>query len=285
MKKIKIGASFLLVIAISLIFGQVSLVCNYLLALSLHELAHLLVAVRSGYSLKLIKLDVFGLSIELNEQIDDNDSFKINVAGPIFNLLLCVLCMALYWLVPTSYSYLNTFCFCNLILAIFNLLPVYPLDGGKIFRGMIKSDKLYKILDCVIRYSLAGLFICAFIVSCFNLPNLLLLILSLFFITSKRKQTPTMSIFKYRQNKHFDKVVILKVEGNENLFNLIKQIKSHCYTIFYVPKMNKYFDEDKIIELSLKNPLTSKINEVGYWQFLKFWYNHTRGWYEQKKTI
>ena len=71
-----------------------------------------------------------------------------------------------------------------------------------------------------------------------------------------------MSIFKYRQNKHFDKVVILKIAETETLFNLIKQIKSHHYTIFYVPKLNKYFDEDNIIELSLKCPLTNSLNEV-----------------------
>ena len=71
-----------------------------------------------------------------------------------------------------------------------------------------------------------------------------------------------MSIFKYRQNKHFDKVVILKVEETETLFNLIKQIKSHHYTIFYVPKLNKYFDEDFVIELSLKHPLTTCVSEI-----------------------
>ena len=262
MKKFKLGPSFLLLILFGLLCGQVGLILNYLLALSLHELAHLWVAAKSGYSLKIIKLDILGMSVELNETIDDRDNFKINIAGPVFNLLLCVICMALYWLFPTSYFYLNKFCFANLILAIFNLLPVYPLDGGKIFRGMIKSDKVYKTLDRVIRYTLAIFFICAFLVSLRHKPNFLMLIMSIFFIISKGKQIPTMSIFKYRQNKHFDKVVILKVEESEILLNLIKQIKSHHYTIFYVPKLNKYFDEDNIIELSLKYPLTMQLSQL-----------------------
>jgi len=262
MKKLKFGISFFLLLFIAVFMGQAFLLTNYFLALAFHELAHLLAAVKSGYSLKLIRLDMFGLSVELNEAIDDKDSFKINVAGPVFNLFLCVVCMALYWLIPISYFYLNTFCFCNLILAIFNLIPVYPLDGGKIFRGMVKSDKAYKILDSVIRYSLASLFICAFVFSCFKTPNYLLFVVAMFFITSKGKQKPTMSIFKYRKNKHFDKVVILKVSETETLFNLIKQIKSNHYTIFYVPKLNKYFDEDNIINISLKYPLTSMIYQI-----------------------
>lgn len=262
MKKIKLGLSLILLILFGIITNKVVLIVNYMLALSLHELAHLFVAIKSGYSLKQIKLDMFGMCVELNEKIDDKDCFKINIAGPVFNLLLCVVCMAMYWLIPNSFYYLNTFCFCNLILAIFNLLPVYPLDGGKIFCGIIKSDKNYKRMDRVIRFSLAGLFICAFVVSCFKLPNLLLLILALFFITSKGKQMPTMSIFKHRQNKHFDKVVIIKVEETETLFNLIKQIKSNHYTIFYVPKLQKYFDEDSVINLSLKHDLTINLKEI-----------------------
>lgn len=262
MKKFKIAPSFFLLIVFCLLSNKVVLMFNYILALMLHELAHLFVATNCGYSLRLIKLDIFGLSVELNEIIDDRDNFKINIAGPVFNLLLCILCMALYWLVPMSYFYLNTFCFCNLILAIFNLLPVYPLDGGKIFRGIIKSNKTYRVLDGLIRYALATLFICSFVVSCFQTVNFMLLLLALFFITSKGKQTPTMSIFKFRQNKSFDKVVILKAEETEILFNLIKQIKSNHYTIFYVPKLNKYYDEDNIIKLSLKYPLTTQIINV-----------------------
>ncbi len=262
MKKVKIGASFLLLVIFCLISGKIVLFINYLFALSLHEMAHLWVAGSRGYSLKQVKLDMFGLAVDLNETIDDKDQFAINIAGPIFNLLICVLCLATYWLIPSSYIYLNTFCFCNLMLAIFNLLPVYPLDGGKIFRAMIKSDKVYKALDLVIRYSLACLSICAFIISCRKVPNLLLLVLSIFFITSKLDKTPTMSIFKYRKNKHFDKVVILKVDETETLFSLIKQIKSHHYTIFYSPKLNKYFDEDMVIDLSLKNQLTSQLVDL-----------------------
>ena len=235
---------------------------NYLLALFLHEIAHLIVATKRGYTLKKIKLDMFGLAVELNEKIDEKDQFSINVAGPLLNLFLCVLCLASYWLWPFTYFYLNTFCLSNLILAIFNLLPVYPLDGGKIFRGMIKSDKAYKILDCIVRFILATLFICAFVITCFNIPNFLFVALALFFLTSKANKTPTLSIFKYRKNKHFDRVVILKVDESDTLFNLIKLIKSHHYTIFYVSKLKKYFDEDMIIDLSLKHTLSKRLVDL-----------------------
>ncbi|MBQ8615437.1 MAG: hypothetical protein IJ415_02605, partial [Clostridia bacterium] len=133
MKKFKIGPSFFLLIVVCIMTKNIVLMLNYLLALFLHEIAHLWVAGKRGYSLRTIKLDMFGLAVDLNEKVDDKDQFAINIAGPVCNLFVCVLCLATYWLIPTSYIYLNTFCFSNLILAIFNLLPVYPLDGGKIF--------------------------------------------------------------------------------------------------------------------------------------------------------
>ena len=151
MKKVKLGASLILLVLLAILTNSFSLIINYLLALTLHELAHLFVATKLGYSLKFIKLDMFGLSIELNEAIADKDSFKINVAGPVFNLLLCVICMALYWLLPLSYFYLNTFCFANLVLAIFNLLPIYPLDGYRIVDSFCRFDN--KFLQVMRQYS------------------------------------------------------------------------------------------------------------------------------------
>ncbi|MBR4998751.1 MAG: hypothetical protein IKY10_02610, partial [Clostridia bacterium] len=68
--------------------------------------------------------------------------------------------------------------------------------------------------------------------------------------------------FKYRKNKHFDRVVILKVDESDTLFNLIKLIKSHHYTIFYVSKLKKYFDEDMIIDLSLKHTLSKRLVDL-----------------------
>ncbi len=262
MKKIKFGASFLLLILFSILTGQLLLLVNYMLALSLHELAHMFVAINNGYTLETIKINMFGMSVNLKEKIDDKDSFKINIAGPLFNLFICVLCMAIYWLVPNSFYFLNKFCVANLTLAIFNLLPIYPLDGGKIFYGIIKNPKTYKRLDLIMRITLASIFALLFTLSLFNSANIIYLLLAFFFITSKKKYEPALTIFKYKQNKNFDKVVIIKVNETETLLNLIKQIKLHRYTIFYSPKLNKYFDEDNIISLSLKYPLNTALSNI-----------------------
>ena len=111
------------------------LLINYILALTLHELAHIFVATKRGYTLKEFKISLFGVAVELNEKIDENDSFVVNISGPVFNLFLCLICVAFYWFIPKSFVVLNTFCISNLTLAIFNLMPIYPLDGFNIIES------------------------------------------------------------------------------------------------------------------------------------------------------
>lgn len=252
----------MLLILACLIIKNGLILINYFSALVLHELAHLFVATKRGYKLKLIKLDMFGMSVNLDEQIDDRDSFAINIAGPLFNLLLCVVCLACYWLFPISYTYLNTFCFANLTLAMFNLLPIYPLDGGKVFKGIIRNDKGYKIFDRVVRIVFICLFALLFIFSCKHSPNWFCLVFIVFLFSSIQKSAPTLSIFKNLTRKHFEKVVMLKVDENESLFALIKKIKHGHYTIFYLPKSQKSFDEDSLLELATKFPLTTTLKQI-----------------------
>lgn len=263
MKKIKIGPSVIFLIFLCLFFNKILIMFNYLLALFLHEMAHLFVASKRGYTLKQFKFDIFGMSLNLNDDISDKDSFAINIAGPLLNLFICLLCMALYWLVPALYNYLNVFCYANLFLAIFNLLPIYPLDGGKIFRGFIKTDKKYRIFDAIIRYSFATIFLILFIISVFHIINWFYLIMLIFFLSSCPNNKPTLSIFKHMSKKSIEKVIILKVDENKNLYDLIKIIKRNHYTIFYCnTKEQKYIDEDFIIEKAISNPLTTKLKDL-----------------------
>ena len=262
MKKIKIGPSVIFLLLLCLIFNDFLLMFNYLLALFLHEMAHFVVASSRGYSLKQFKFDICGISLDLKEDLSDKDCFAVNISGPAFNLFICLVCLALYWLVPNAYNYLNIFCFANLFLALFNLLPIYPLDGGKIFRNFFSSNKKYKIVDCIVRLSFCLLFSTLFIVSIFHTINWFYLIMVIFFLSSFPNNNPTLSIFKFKDAKAIEKICLLKIDGQDSLFNLIKQIKKHRYTIFYYPQKKTYIDEDMLLEYALHFPLSSKIMDI-----------------------
>ncbi|MBF9058075.1 CBS domain-containing protein [Rhodobacterales bacterium HKCCSP123] len=110
-------------------------------SLILHELAHSLVARRHGLGIGGITLFLFGGVAELvDEPRSATSEFWIAIAGPAMSLLLAGLfglaTMATHaaGIVGTIFAYLASI---NLILAVFNLLPAFPLDGGRVLRAWL----------------------------------------------------------------------------------------------------------------------------------------------------
>lgn len=108
-----------------------------------HEISHSLVAMRSGIPVKGITLFLFGGVSELKaEAMSPGDELRMAAAGPIMSALLGAGCGVIYYaayeLLPTqARSLLYYFMFINLSLAVFNLLPGFPLDGGRILRAIL----------------------------------------------------------------------------------------------------------------------------------------------------
>ena len=113
-------------------------------SLILHEMAHALMARQYGVPTSGITLFLFGGVAELeSEPKDPASEFRIAIVGPLASLVLA----ALFWAsahfadnflqMPVSASVLGYLAIINLMLALFNLLPAFPLDGGRVFRAML----------------------------------------------------------------------------------------------------------------------------------------------------
>lgn len=108
-----------------------------------HEFFHAMVANRRGIPMKGITLFIFGGVAEMErEPPSAKAEFQMAIAGPIASILIAVLCYGVLAIAgplrPTSpgavIEYLG---FINLLLAGFNLLPAFPLDGGRILRAAL----------------------------------------------------------------------------------------------------------------------------------------------------
>lgn len=112
----------------------------------IHEIAHSLVGRQFGMYFKKITLFIIGGAAQFEGRIKSAKAeFFMALAGPLSsvavaifliltNLLVNLLTKTDIKLVTASLSYLV---FINLILAIFNLLPAYPMDGGRIFKAIL----------------------------------------------------------------------------------------------------------------------------------------------------
>ncbi|MBQ9714086.1 MAG: hypothetical protein IJV83_05495 [Clostridia bacterium] len=103
-----------------------------------HECAHAFAAAKLGYRLNAVVLMPFGAVLDGDLRgISLKDEIFVAFCGPLCNLLTAVFFVALWWLAPTMYAFTDTACYTSLAIALLNLLPAYPLDGGRIFKCVL----------------------------------------------------------------------------------------------------------------------------------------------------
>lgn len=123
------------------ILGFISAILLFVSVL-LHELAHSLVARARGLPVHTIVLFVFGgvSNIEQEPQTPGVE-FSMAFVGPLVSLLIGALCYGILFLIRGNQSFLisvlSYLAFTNSILGVFNLIPGFPLDGGRVLRSII----------------------------------------------------------------------------------------------------------------------------------------------------
>ena len=100
-----------------------------------HECAHAFASAALGYKLNKIVLMPYGAVIDGDlKGISFKDELFVAACGPLCNLLTACAFVALWWLKPTTYAFTDTACYSSLSVGLVNLLPAYPLDGGRILK-------------------------------------------------------------------------------------------------------------------------------------------------------
>ena len=103
-----------------------------------HECAHAFAASKLGYTLNKIVLMPFGAVIDGDMRgLSVKDEISIALWGPFCNLLTAGFFVALWWFAPTMYAFTDTAVLSSLSIALVNLLPAYPLDGGRVLRCLL----------------------------------------------------------------------------------------------------------------------------------------------------
>lgn len=114
---------------------------------TLHELGHAVVAQALGYEMESITLWLLGgLAKPAELPRDWLDEFWIAVAGPAVNLVIAGGCLLVVAVVPVGDVFLFLLLYLavlNVALAVFNMLPVFPLDGGRVLRALLARTRPY----------------------------------------------------------------------------------------------------------------------------------------------
>ena len=130
---------------------QIEIYAMLMLFAILHECGHLLAGLIIGFKPEKISIMPIGLTVSFKIPIDDYNKKieKANIlsikkiiiafAGPLINLIIAIL-FTFFDFSFTEIQRINIV-YANIIICIFNLLPIYPLDGGRILKQFIKIKR------------------------------------------------------------------------------------------------------------------------------------------------
>jgi len=136
--------------AISFLTGQFLPFFILILIIMIHEFGHLAAALWFKWEIKSITLLPFGGKLEVNGILDRpiKEELIVVISGPIQHLFLGFICICFF----QEWTYYSLFMMLNFQLLCFNLLPIWPLDGGRLlflalahftsFRSAIKQSLL-----------------------------------------------------------------------------------------------------------------------------------------------
>ena len=216
------------------ISGKVFSFFAFTLVALIHEIGHSIAAANLGYKLNRIVLMPYGATISGEQELFSYaDEIKIALAGPIINLLTVIIFVSLWWFTPDTYPYTELAVFASLSIAIINLLPCFPLDGGRILLATLSIflDRkvaifIVKMFGVILSLCLLGLFI----YSCFTYINISLLFFSLFmllgniFVSKENTYVRIFSGFNYvlaEKGREVKRIVVLEDSKVKTLYKFI----------------------------------------------------------------
>ncbi len=249
------------------------LVCSYnkmfifaLIWVFLHEITHILVALKFGCKFYNIEFHIFGMKAELIDidSLKENQKIIVYLSGALLNIVLAIF----FYIINIKYdsSFIETSMNLNIGLAVFNLLPAYPLDGSRILEVILSKRMLFKKAQkiiSIVSFSIAALFIIisAIIYIFLHSLNLSMIIgaIIIIYITRMEEHTTmyiTMSnVVKKRhkllKNKYIENKSI-SVYYKQGLVNVLALVDRNKFNTFYIldddMKLIYILNEDELID-------------------------------------
>ena len=154
--KIKIDLKLFIFLIVFLITNQIKIYALLMIFAFIHEIGHLIAGLLLKFKPESLKIAPYGFQINFNIDYEDyNYKIKnanklglkrliIALAGPLTNLALAII-FYLYYLLTKNVLIFNfsieLIIYSNILIMLFNLIPIYPMDGGRIIKEITYMSK------------------------------------------------------------------------------------------------------------------------------------------------
>ncbi|QNU68044.1 site-2 protease family protein [Ruminiclostridium herbifermentans] len=248
--------------------------------IAVHELGHIVAAFIKGARIYCFRI----LPVGVSASIEDYSCKKLNKifiysAGPSVNIIFAVVFFILYacQVIPIEFT---VGVYINIWLAFFNLLPVMPLDGGKIamevlsdYSGLFKASKHMNIITVILSVIIIFLGLIIFKNTLYNLSLVIIGIYILLCNTESRKETALMNIknLLFRRSRILKQRIypireiavmkdvklseVVKAMDYANMFHIINVLDENMRII-------KVISEQEILDAIIINNINTEIGKI-----------------------
>ena len=184
--KLYVHFTTLLVFAAAYFFGMLEQTMVIFVVAFLHEMFHLAAALALKEKAQKVIIMPYGCELKLSAISSPSNEIIIAAAGPCFNLAAALL--------ASRFPLGETFYFMNLAMLFMNVLPVLPLDGGRVLRGILSyffgSAAIFKAMRFLSFFVAAALVLCGGVLLYLSRYNFSLLIIGVFLLAGIIKEDP-----------------------------------------------------------------------------------------------
>jgi Zn-dependent protease len=215
-----------------------------------HELAHCLVGRRHGLVVHEIDLLPIG-GVSRLETFPQNgrDEFAMAIAGPMASAFLGVVATALALaasqpMVPVDLvngPFLTRLAWLNLLLAAFNMIPAFPLDGGRVFRALL--ERRYSLERSTRIAGRAGRWVAVALVAVGLFWDLWLAIIGVFiYLGGSAEEAATMTHLRLEGRRVGDVMLIepITIDASADAVEMRRLVRSNCQGTFPVVREGRY---------------------------------------------
>ncbi len=228
------------------LFGGLPTFVIYALTALLHECGHIFCANRMGYDCKSISLMPYGAAAVIDlDGISAKDEALLALCGPMVNAALCVLVAGLWWFFPITYAFTDVIMTANASMLAVNLLPAYPLDGGRVVRRLLQRPFGLRAAEIITRV-MAGALAVGFIVLCILTKNPSALFMGLFLLCSALEKPQSALRLQFGAEKRLKRGLEVKyVMAHEDITyrQAIKHLEDSRYLVLQITATDGTLEE------------------------------------------